>query len=52
MTLINTLLSHSTDNLWEELAAELERLNTKKAVTVSSFDRAFFIRTLTWPLSY
>lgn len=34
MTLINTLLFHSTEVRWEELASELERLNAKKAVTV------------------
>ncbi|KAF8311367.1 hypothetical protein DL93DRAFT_2149672 [Clavulina sp. PMI_390] len=34
MTLINTLLFHSTDAHWEELSNELQRLNAKKAVTL------------------
>lgn len=37
MMLINTLLSHATDEHWEELTSELERLNIRKAVTVFVF---------------
>jgi engulfment and cell motility protein 1 len=35
MMLVNTLLSHATDDHWEELTSELERHNIRKAVTVS-----------------
>ncbi|KAG5637290.1 hypothetical protein H0H81_005085 [Sphagnurus paluster] len=32
MMLINSLLSHASDNRWEEFMGELERLNVRKAV--------------------
>ncbi|KAJ7623232.1 ELMO/CED-12 family-domain-containing protein [Roridomyces roridus] len=32
MMLINSLLSHASDNRWEEFISELERLNVRKAV--------------------
>lgn len=34
--LINSLLSHANDSRWEEFIAELERLNVRRAVIVSS----------------
>lgn len=34
MMLINTLLSYATDEHWDDLTSELERLNIRKAVTV------------------
>jgi engulfment/cell motility protein 1 len=34
MMLINSLLSHASDERWEEFIAELERLNVRKAVVV------------------
>lgn len=34
MTLINTLLLHAAESHWEELSAELERLNVRRAVIV------------------
>lgn len=36
MMLINSLVSHASDTRWEEFIAELERLNVRKAVVVSS----------------
>jgi engulfment/cell motility protein 1 len=36
MMLINSLLSHASDTRWEEFISELERLNVRKAVVVSS----------------
>lgn len=36
MLLINSLLKNATDTRWEELTFELERLNTRKAVIVST----------------
>jgi hypothetical protein len=32
-------MSHATDSRWEELSAELERLNVRKVVIVSIFCR-------------
>lgn len=34
--LINSLLAHATDTLWEAFIAKLEKLNIRKAVIVRS----------------
>lgn len=34
MMLINSLLAHATDTLWEAFIAKLEKLNIRKAVIV------------------
>ncbi len=34
--LINSLLAHATDTWWEVFISQLERLNTRKAIIVSS----------------
>ena len=35
MMLINALLTHVSDERWDEFIGELERLNVRKAVVVS-----------------
>lgn len=34
MMLINSLMAHASDVLWEEFISEIERLNVSKAVIV------------------
>jgi hypothetical protein len=34
--LINSLLAHATDTWWEAFISQLERLNTRRAIIVSS----------------
>lgn len=43
MMLINSLLAHASDARWEEFIAELERLNVRKAVIVSSSVYLFLV---------
>jgi engulfment/cell motility protein 1 len=46
MMLINSLLSHASDERWEEFIGELERLNVRKAVVVRSTYLARFAMSL------
>jgi len=41
LSLINSLLRHVTDNLFDAFTAELERLGVSKAVAVSAMDQRF-----------
>lgn len=50
MMLINSLLSHVTEDRWEEFVSELDRLNVRKAVVVSqkrSLKTEVFLSTIT-----
>ena len=41
LSLINSLLRHVTDNLFDAFTAELERLGVSKAVAVSAMAQRF-----------